>query len=81
MSKAVKTLAALFEKAAQKPFTVLKEKVEIMLPMSDGTKMRTWIFYPEGIESGSVILQRCCYPGQEEELCFYAEEYCKRGYF
>ena len=81
MSEALRKLAALFGQTVQKPYTALKKKEEIMLPMSDGTELRTWVFYPDGMEKGSVILQRCCYPGQAEELCFYAEEYCRRGYF
>ncbi len=53
---------------------------EIMLPMSDGMKLRTRIYKPDGVEHPlPVVIQRCCYPQNELFLEIHGEEYAKRG--
>ena len=53
---------------------------EIMLPMSDGVKLSTLIYRPEGLDSYPVLIQRGCYPFQEPMYSVYGEELAARGY-
>lgn len=56
---------------------------ERMLPMRDGTCLKTIIQLPERRDDGEqlpTILVRSCYPGQEPILRIRAEEFVKRGF-
>ena len=53
---------------------------EIMLPMSDGVRLSTVIYRPEGLDRYPVLIQRGCYPFQEPMYNVYGEELAARGY-
>lgn len=63
------------------PVTVSDYMIEkIMLPMRDGTRMRTVIYKPVGLEKYPVLLRRTCYPHDEGRLKADAENCALRGY-
>ena len=70
----------LYEKVRQRPFTDVGKIEEIMLPMSDGIRLRTICYIPQGITSGPVVIQRTCYSQMEDILEVHAREFCKRGF-
>ena len=63
---------------------------DLFVPMSDGVQLHTTVYCPAGTWLGSgkassrekfpVILQRTCYPSQEELLKIHGEQLAKRGY-
>ena len=63
---------------------------DLFVPMSDGVQLHTTVYRPAGTWLGSgkassrekfpVILQRTCYPSQEELLKIHGEQLAKRGY-
>ncbi|MBR0087555.1 MAG: CocE/NonD family hydrolase [Lachnospiraceae bacterium] len=53
---------------------------EEMLPAADGTGLRTIITRPDTEEALPVIVQRCCYPMQENMIRVIAKEYAMRGF-
>lgn len=69
-----------YSRLSRKPIYKVK-KNELMLPVSDGVKLKTVIFAPLGKESGAVILMRSCYYDSGKILQIHAEECCKRGFF
>ncbi len=57
------------------------EMEEVMLPASDGVKLRTWFFFPKGIEGPfPTVAVRCCYDNQAEMLKSKAAAFNKRGF-
>ncbi|MGB8452998.1 MAG: CocE/NonD family hydrolase [Anaerocolumna sp.] len=59
----------------------VKSYEEIMLPMSDGIKLRTRIYKPDtDVSRLPVVIQRCCYPQNELFLEIHGNEYAKRGF-
>lgn len=52
----------------------------VMLPMSDGVRLYTEIYKPEGLECFPVLVQRSCYPNQELLYTTNGEELTRRGY-
>lgn len=52
----------------------------MMLPMSDGVRLYTEIYKPEGLEHFPVLVQRSCYPNQEPLYVTNGEELTRRGY-
>lgn len=53
---------------------------EIMLPVTDGSKLATYIRRPIGNGPFPTIAMRSCYPHQDPLLQLYAEEYSRRGF-
>lgn len=80
MEQYLQSLRDLYAQARQKPVTELGERRELMLPMSDGVRLRTVLYLPRGIEKAPVILQRTCYPQMEPMMEVHGEEYAKRGF-
>ncbi len=57
------------------------QKVRYMVPMSDGIKLETFVYLPDGpCQSYPVILQRTCYPFWDRTMQVHGEELAKRGY-
>ncbi|MCM8711702.1 CocE/NonD family hydrolase [Clostridium sp. SYSU_GA19001] len=52
----------------------------IMVPMSDGTRLRTIVCFPKGKGPWPVIFTRTPYPHNEPISLAKSEEYAKRGY-
>lgn len=59
-------LQSLYEKASIDPTCEYSHMEELFVGMSDGIHLRTQVFYPKGKNKVPVILQRSCYPFQEE---------------
>ncbi len=57
------------------------EMEEIMLPSDDGAKLRTWLFFPKGMEGPfPTIAVRCCYKDQAEMLQWKAAAFNRKGF-
>lgn len=57
------------------------QKVRYMVPMSDGIKLETFAYLPDGpCQRYPVILQRTCYPFWDRTMQVHGEELAKRGY-
>ncbi len=72
-----------FEEVSIKATRNVGKTEERMLPMRDGTCLKTVIRFPEPVEEGEqfpTVLVRSCYPGQEVILRIRAEEFVKRGF-
>lgn len=83
MDEYLQALRALYAQARQQPVTELAERRELMLPMSDGVRLRTVLYLPQSLaerKTAPVVLQRTCYPQMEPMLDVHGEEYAKRGY-
>lgn len=89
VKKMIEHTKELYQNCGIEPVAEVGEQREVMLPMSDGVKLRTTILLPkfsctkegeERQEAVPVVLQRSCYPMQEKFLLLHAEEYCKRGF-
>ena len=79
---AKKMVADAFRQEKQKEICAPGKKVERMLLMRDGVRLRTVFQFPaiDGAESLPTILMRSCYPFMEPYLEQQAIEYCKRGF-
>lgn len=80
MQEAVKNVQAQFDAC---PFTgPVHEHTaeEIWLPMSDGVRLHTLVYKPQGEARFPVLLQRSCYPDQLEMYRVYGRELTRRGY-
>lgn len=53
---------------------------ELYLPMSDGVKLYTLLYRPEGLPQIPVLVQRSCYPDQMDLYRVYGQELARRGY-
>lgn len=78
--KYINKLHDLYDEAELKPVRGPASMQEIMLEMSDGVRLRTVCWFPEGKKDLSVVFTRTCYPEQEIELALHAQEYTKRGF-
>ena len=74
---------ALVQKAfADSEYPLIGEQVtteELMLPMRDGARLRTFIARPEGLNSCPFVLTRSCYPHIEELQFETARQFAMRG--
>ena len=80
MRQRLEVLQMMYASALPKPMQKIRERREIMFPLSDGVKLRTILWLPEGDDPFPTIVQRVCYPQMEYILEIIAREYCKRGY-
>lgn len=56
-------------------------KEEEMLPSGDGTRLKTWFYYPAELEGPfPTIAVRCCYVQQAEMLEYKAKAFNKKGF-
>ena len=53
---------------------------EIMVPMSDGTGMKTYVYRPDANTAVPTLFQRGCYPNHLPMIQIYAPELAKRGF-
>ena len=53
---------------------------EIMVPMSDGTGMKTYVYRPDANTAVPTLFQRGCYPNHLPMIKLYAPELAKRGF-
>lgn len=64
----------------QKPAFDIGDAYEILLPMTDGIRLRTVCQRPVGEGPFPTVIQRSCYPFQEDMMRQHAEQYCRRGF-
>lgn len=88
IEEGLRQTAELYRKAAPEEYEV-GERLEWMLPMRDGVKLRTIMQFPgkalgnnnsAETDSYPVVLQRCCYASMERTVELRAREYSKRGF-
>ncbi len=53
---------------------------EMMLPMSDGIRLKTYIVKPKQLTDGPVLFTRSCYPHNFETDMFKNREFSRRGF-
>ena len=58
----------------------VEETVE-MVPMSDGVKLKTYIFRQKGIACAPALLVRTCYPGNQAGDFLKARNFAAHGFF
>lgn len=69
-----------FDRSGFQPICEIGSIEEIMLKMSDGTKLQTVIYKPDTPPPYSVIITRTCYTMYDKMMSVHAEEFCRRGY-
>jgi putative CocE/NonD family hydrolase len=77
---AAKSLIADFQTLSEEACFIPEKPTTIMLPMSDGVRLRLVYRRPEGKGPFPTVIMRSSYPFMEELLEIHAEEYCKRGF-
>lgn len=80
LQKIVTYMKELYSQAEQKESHYVAKKEEIMLPVSDGSRLKTTIWYPNDIACAPAVLVRSCYPDSRVIQETDAEEFCKRGF-
>ena len=58
----------------------IEKKETFMVPMEDGKKLYTRIFFPKGVKKGILTFQRSCYEFQIPIFEWMAAEMAQRGY-
>lgn len=87
MEQEIMKTEALYEKASKAEYEA-GERRELMLPMSDGVRLRTVVRFPgkplnstvSEVNRYPVVLQRSCYSHAEKFLELHSREYSKRGF-
>ena len=80
MELAFQNMKTQHAELSDQPIFEITEAEEIMLPMTDGVKLRTIIRKPTDEGPFPTIIVRTCYPHGERIQNLKAEEYCKRGF-